>query len=342
MKSAMKKLGDASGAAVIVALAAFACANAAAAADHIKIGALKSTNVAATYIAIEKGFFAKEGLEPELVTTETAQTTAVAAAAGSIDFATTSTSAGLFQLAGSGALTIISGFYDEAPGFHNFATAVSLKAYDSGLKTYKDLQGHSVAVTQVGSPVHYSLALITEKYRLDLSQIRVLPLQSIPNMASAIKGNQADATIINSTSVNPLLAAGDAKLIGWIGDETPWQTAVAFTQPKTIAQRKAMVEAFLRGLKAGARYYHDAFTGPDEKPKDGPTAPEATAIIAKYTGLTPEQVKASLAHVDAQERVDVKDIIHQVEWFQSQKMVKEDVKPAAVMDGGLIVPIPGR
>jgi hypothetical protein len=98
----------------------------------------------------------------------------------------------------------------------------------------------------------------------------------------------------------------------------------------------------LRGLKAGARFYHDAFTGSDEKPKDGPTAPEATAIIAKYTGLTPEQVKASLAHVDAQERVDVKDIIHQVEWFQSQKMVKEDVKPVAVMDSSLIVPIPGR
>jgi NitT/TauT family transport system substrate-binding protein len=342
MNLPVKKLGGASSAALIAALAAFACAAGAHAAEHVKIGALKSTNVAPTYLAIEKGFFAKEGLDPELVTTETAQTTSVAAAAGSIDFGTTSTSAGLFQLAGSGALTIISGFYDEAPGFHNFATAASLKAYDSGLKSYKDLQGHSVAVTQVGSPVHYSLALLTEKYHLDLNTIRVLPLQSIPNMASAIKGNTADATIINSTSINPLLQAGTAKLLGWIGDETPWQTAVAFTQPKMIEQHKATVEAFLRGLKAGARYYHDAFTGSDEKPKDGPTAPEVTAILAKYTGLTPEQVKASLAHVDAQERVDVKDIIHQVEWFQSQKMVKEDVKPVAVMDSKLVVPMPGR
>jgi len=339
MELRVEKIRGALSAALVAALA---WANSAGAAEHIKIGALKSTNVGATYIAIEKGFFAKEGLEPELVTTETAQTTAVAAAASSIDFGTTSTSAGLFQLAGSGELRIISGFYDEASGFHNFATAVSLKAYDSGLKSYKDLTGHSVAVTQVGSPVHYSLALIAEKYHLDLNTIRILPLQSIPNMASAIKGNTADATIINSTSINPLLEAGSAKLLGWVGDETPWQTAVAFTQPKMIAQHKATVEAFLRGLKAGARFYHDAFTGSDEKPKDGPTAPEATAIIAKYTGLTPEQVKASLAHVDAQERVDVKDIIHQVEWFQSQKMVKEDVKPVAVMDSSLIVPIPGR
>jgi len=135
---------------------------------------------------------------------------------------------------------------------------------------------------------------------------------------------------------------GGAKLLGWVGDETPWQTAVTFTTPKMIEQHKATVEAFLRALKAGAKYYHDAYTGSDEKPKDGPNAAEVTGILAKYTGLTAEQVKASLAHVDAGERVDVKDIIHQVEWFQSQKMVKEDVKPASVMDSSLVVPIPGR
>ncbi|HWE75275.1 MAG TPA: ABC transporter substrate-binding protein [Stellaceae bacterium] len=325
-----------------VALAALAYGNSAGAAEHIKIGLLKSTNVGATYVAVDKGFFAKEGLDPELVVLESAQPIAVAAAGNAIDFGTTSTSAGLFQLAGSGAVRIISGFYDEAPGFHNFATAASIKAYDGGLKSYKDLPGHSVAVTQVGSPVHYSLALIAEKYHLDLNQIRVLPLQSIPNMASAIRGNTADATVINSTSINPLLSAGTAKLLGWIGDETPWQTAVAFTTPKMIEQHKATVEAFLRALKAGARYYHDAYTGPDEKPKDGPAAAEVTGILAKYTGLSDEQVKASLAHVDAEERVDVKDVIHQVEWFQSQKMVKEDVKPASVMDSSLVVPIPSR
>src|SRR5215831_12179947 len=109
MKSSVKKIGSASAAALLAALGAFAFAGAADAAEHVKIGALKSTNVAAVYVAIDKGYFAKEGLDAELITTETAQTTAVAAAAGSIDFGTTSTSAGLFSLAGSGALKIIGG-----------------------------------------------------------------------------------------------------------------------------------------------------------------------------------------------------------------------------------------
>ncbi|HVA12721.1 MAG TPA: ABC transporter substrate-binding protein [Stellaceae bacterium] len=329
-------------AALAAALAVAAFATQARAADHITIGALKSTNVGAVYVALDKGYFAKEGLEVELVPFQSAEPIAVAAAGGSIDFGTTSTSAGLFSLAGQDELKIISGLYSEAPGFHNFAVAASIKAYDGGLKTYRDLPGHSVAVTQIGSPVHYSLALIAEKYHLDLTAIRILPLQSIPNMASALKGNQTDAVVINATSINPLLAAGQAKLLGWVGDETPWQTAVTFTTPKMIAAHKATVEAFLRALKQGARYYHDAFTGPGEKPLDGPTAPEVTAILAKHTGLTPAQVKASIAYVDREERVDVGDIAHQVEWFESQKMLKGQVKPDSVMDSSLVVPLPPR
>ncbi len=312
------------------------------AADHIKIGTLKATNVGPVYIAIDKGYFAEEGLEPELVSFESAQPIAVANAAGSIDFGATSTSAGLYSLAAQGTIKIIGGMYSEAPGFHNFALAASGKAYEGGLKSYKDLPSHSVAVTQVGSPVHYSLALIVEKYKLDLASIKVLPLQSIPNMASALIGNTADSSVINSTSINPLLQAGQAKLIGWIGDETPWQTALTFTQPKTIADRKKIVEAFLRAFKKGARYYHDAYTGAGEKPVDGATEPEVTGILAKYTGLSAQQVKNSIAYVDPEARVDMKDVVHQVEWFKSQKMLKDDANGDAMMDKSLIVQIPAR
>lgn len=309
-------------------------------AETIKIGSLKSTNVGAVYVAVDKGYFAAEGLQVELVPFDAAQPVAVAAAAGSVDFGTTSTSAGFFSLAGQGTLKIISGMYSEAPGFHNFALAASLHAYEAGLKTYKDLPGHSVAVTQVGSPVHYSLALIAEKYHLDLATLRILPLQGIPNMVSAIIGNTADSTVINSTSINPLLQAGQAKLIGWIGDETPWQTAITFTTPKMIAEHKTTVEGFLRAFKKGARYYHDAYTGAGEKPQDGATEPEVTAILAKYTGLAPEQVKRSIAYVDGAARLDVKDILHQVEWFKSQKMLKDEVSGDAVMDKSYVVALP--
>ena len=57
---------------------------AAAAAEHIKIGGQKTTSP--LYIAVEKGYFAAEGLDPELVYFEAGQPVAVATVLGDIDF----------------------------------------------------------------------------------------------------------------------------------------------------------------------------------------------------------------------------------------------------------------
>ena len=304
----------------------------AARAEAIKLGSLTAVNAGPLFIAKEKGYFAAEGLDAELVSFDAAQPVAVAVASGAIDFGVTSTSAGLFSLAGQGPLRIISGLYSEAPGFHNFAIVASDHAYAAGLQSYKDIANHSVATTQIGSPVHYSLALLAEKYGFDLKSVRLMPLQGIPNMLSALIGNQADAAIITGTAIQPVLQAGQAKLLGWVGDETPWQTAVTFTTAKTLNDRSNTVQAFLRAFRKGTKDYHDAFTGAGEKRADGPTAPEILAIIAKYVRQTPEQVRLSVAYIDADARLDVDDINHQVEWFKAQKMLKDDIDPKSVMD----------
>ena len=311
-----------------------------AAAEAIKIGALNVANVGPVFIAKDKGYFSAEGLEVELVPFDAAQPVAVAVASGAVDFGATSTSAGFYSLAGQGPLRIISGLYSEAPGFHNFAVVASEHAYSGGLKAYRDLPNHSVATSQIGSPVHYSLALIAEKYGLDLKSIRLLPLQGIPNMLTALIGNQADAAVITGTAVTPALQAGQLHLLGWVGDETPWQAAVTFASTKTLNERTKTVQAFLRAFRKGTREYHDAFTGPGETRQDGPTAPEILAIIGKHTNQPPEQVKLSIAYVDADARLDVQDILHQVAWFKSQKMLKDEINGDSVMDKSYVIALP--
>jgi NitT/TauT family transport system substrate-binding protein len=310
--------------------------------EAIKIGSLKAANVGAAFVAKDKGYFAAEGLDVDFAYFESAQPVAVGVASGSLDFGCTSTSAGMYALAGQGALRIISGMYSEAPGFHNFGIMASLKSYAAGVKRYQDLPGHSVAISQVGSPVHYSLALIAEKYHLDLKSMRIEPLQGIPQIVSAIQGNQIDAAVNTATAINPLLLKHQAELLGWIGDDAPWQAAITMTTAKAIAERPKTVAAFLRAFKRGARDYHDAFTGPDEKRQDGPNADEILGILSKYTGQPPEQIKLSVAYVDGDARVDVQDIYHQIAWFKEQKMLKEDVDPAKVLDMHYVVPLPGR
>jgi NitT/TauT family transport system substrate-binding protein len=310
--------------------------------EAIKIGALKATNVGPAFIAKEKGYFAAEGLDVDFVFFDSAQPVAVGVAAGSLEFGCTSISAGMYALASQGVLRIISGMYSEAPGFHNFGVTVSLKAYAAGLTSYKDLSGHSVSISQVGSPVHYSLALIAAKYGIDLASLRIEPLQGISQQIASLIGNQVDVAITNANATLPVVQAGKAQLLGWVGDETPWQTAVSVTTAKLIDQHPKTVEAFLRAFKQGARDYHDAFTGPDEKKQDGPNAQAMIVILAKYTGQTPEQVTQSIAYVDREARLDVTDILHQVAWFKSQKMLKDEIDGAAVMDQRYVVALPTR
>ncbi|HEY1504824.1 MAG TPA: ABC transporter substrate-binding protein [Stellaceae bacterium] len=307
-------------------------------AETIRIGFVKVPGYGPVFIAREKGYFADEGLTASLVPFEGAQPVAVAVAAGDIDFGVAGPSAGLFNLGGQGRLRIIAGMIREAAGFQNQAFVASNRAYEAGLTSYKDIAGHSFAITQMGGPSHYSLVLLAEKYGADLKSIRVLPLQSLPNAVSAVVGGQADASVISASVVAPSLRRADMKLIGWIGEEIPWQIGVAFTSARTAGEKSTTVERFLRAIRNGTRDYHDTFTGPGEVRKDGPKASEILAIISKYVDEPPESI--NVPYVDADARLDVNDILHQINWFRAQGLVKSEFEGESIIDKRYVIPLP--
>jgi NitT/TauT family transport system substrate-binding protein len=337
-----EKLLRATASFVLGVAALAACAFAPAQAEAIKIGTLKISAYSPMFIAQEKGYFAAEGFTSELVYFDSAEPVAVGVASGSLDFGLSGTSGGLYSLCGQGALRIIAAGPHETPGFRFFVVIASNRSDEAGLKSYKDIAGHAVAVSQIGSPTHYSLALIEEKYGLDPATIRVLPLQSVPNQLSAVRGGQADATILNATVAVPAIERGEVKLLGAVGDETPWQIGVVYTATKMANDRRDTVERFLRAYRKGARDYHDAVTGADGKRADGPATAAIMAIIAQYTGQTLEQIKLAIAYNDAEARLDVKDLLHQIAWFKSQNMVKGPVNGQDIIDARYAIPLPER
>ena len=309
-------------------------------AEPAKIGVARSTTAAPIFVAVEKGFFAAEGIEPQIVFFEAAQPIAVAVVSGDLDFGVTGFTGGFYTLAGQGALKIIAAHSREVPGFRGFGYFVSNHAAEAGLKSYKDLPGHSVAFTTIGSAFHYSLALLAEKYRFEMQTVRIQALQSNPNALSAVSGGSADMAMVPSSVGLPALERGAAKLMGWVGDETPWQLGAAFITPKTADTRQGLVERFLRAYRKGARLYHDAVTGPDERQHDKPETAAMIAIIAKAINQSPAEVGAALAYADPDERVDTKDVLHQVAWFRSQGMLKGDFNPDDMFDRRYLVPLP--
>ena len=315
----------------------------AAAAETVKIGVSRLASCAPIAIAIDKGYFTAEGITPDLVYFDAQQPIAIAVVSGDADFGIAAETAALYSLAGQGSLRIIAAGASEAPTFHYLGILVSNHAYDAGLRSPRDLGGHTFALTQMGTGLQYSLGLLSEKYGFDIKTVQLLPLQSNANIASALAGGRADSAIFSSTGALPLIERGDAKVLGWIGDETGIDQAyLLFTGTKTADERHDTVEHVLRAVRKAARDYHAAFTDSSGQRKDGPTAPAILAIIAKYLSQPVERVKQGLPYFDRDLRVDAKDVQHQIAWYKSQGLLKGDMTADSLIDKRYAVPMPEK
>jgi NitT/TauT family transport system substrate-binding protein len=287
-----------------------------------KVGVLRLSSSAPVFIAQDKGYFREAGLDIDLKFFDAAQPIAVATTSGDVDFGITAFTAGLYNLAGKGTLKVIGGMSRERAGFPLIGYFASNNAYNAGLKTPKDLAGKRVAVTQVGSSFHYSLGLLADKYGFKLADVKVLPLQSLSNAAAALKGETVDAALLPVSTARTLMDAGGAKLLGWVGDETPWQLGAVFASTKTLAD-KPLVTKLLSALARADREYHDvilAVVADGRAPINDKTKP-LLEIIAKYTNLPVEQVVGNCAYIDPDGKLDVRNVGNQISWLQEQGFV---------------------
>ncbi len=317
-------------------------APAAAWAEAIKIGVLKTSGSGPVYIAQDKGYFAAEGVPAQIVFFEAGAAIPSAVVSGDIDFGVTGINAGLYNLAAQNQLRVIAAQAREAPGFPNNTMVASNKAWDAGLKSFKDIGNRSMAIGAVGTPPHYSAVLIAEKYGIDFKSIRTQQLGAIPNVVNAMIGGQADIGVMPISYVQAAIQAGQVKLLGYIGDEVPYQFGGAFTSVKATDARHETVERFLRAYRKGTKEYHDAFTGNDGKLAFGPGSAAALDIIAKNIGQTVDQIKLGISFVDADARLDVKDIQHQIDWFKEAGMVKGDIDAAKAVDMRYAIALPDK
>src|SRR3978361_2053254 len=297
-----------------------------------KIGVWRLSSSAPVFIAQDKGYFREAGLDIELKFFDAAQPIAVATTSGDVDFGITAFTAGLYNLAGKGTLKVIGGMRREKAGYPLIGYFARNNAYAAGLKTPKDLAGKRIAVTQVGSSFHYSLGLLADKYGFKLSDVKVLPLQSLSNAAAALKGETVDAALLPVSTARTLMDADGAKLLGWVGDETPWQLGAGFAAPKTLAD-KPLVTKLLAALVRADREYHDvilAAVAEGRAPINEQTKP-LLEIIAKYTNLPVEQVVGNCAYIDPDGKLDVKNVGNQIEWLQAQGFVDKGFAVDAII-----------
>ena len=306
------------------------------AAEAVTVAALRFVSSGPIFIAKEKGYFAAEGLDVTLKFFDAAQPVAVAIASGDADFGATGFTAGLFNIAGKGALTVIGAQFSEVKGYEGSALVASKKAFEAGLTDVGKLKDRSFALTQAGSSFHYMLGRLAAGAGVDLASVSLKPLQSVGNVVGALKSGQVDSAILPTFIARPLAASGDAKIIAWVGDLAPYQGGGLFSSPKVITARRGVVEGFVRAYQKGIADYRAALVTKAVADAD------VVGLIHKYVYADEDIAKAGpkirdgALFIAADGKLDGRDVAAQVEWYKAQGLVDKSVDAAAFLDFSFI------
>jgi NitT/TauT family transport system substrate-binding protein len=303
--------------------------------DPVRVGYV-STSLASTPIVVAdaKGFFKDEGLDAAMVGFESSDAIALAVASGDIDFGTTGISNPFFVLAKTGSIKIIGGDTTEHAGFHSIGFIASNQAYAAGLKSMADATGRSFGLTQIGSPLHYSLAVVLEKYGLDLKSVRVVALQSNSNVASSLIGGLVDGAIMSSANLLAVANRNGGQRLSWLDDEMHYNVALTGTvvSTKLAESRPDTVHHFLAAFRRAAQAWDAAFVDAKGNRADQPHAQDMIDLMAKGLKQPVKVVVDGLNYIEPEARIAISDVQRMVDWYEKMGMQKSHIDAKSVMD----------
>ena len=205
-------------------------------------------------VAIERGFFAQEGLVVSGLAVTSGEAVMQSLAAGSTDFAALPQRAFLVMVAAQ--------FPVQAVALNGWGTRAELLVSPSlaSAQSIADLEGKTIA-TNVGSDVFPALIRLLKQAKLKPSDVVIQHLGA-EELVRVFADKKADAVFASAHFTEPLVAHGDARRL-LSNDEIVQATGFVGAQAlvvsrKTIERDSALVQKFVNGwVKANAYIEQD-------------------------------------------------------------------------------------
>jgi NitT/TauT family transport system substrate-binding protein len=288
----------------------------------VRIGYVPVMIYAPLYIAAERGYFAEEGIEVELVPVQGGSDSVVQLAAGNFDAAVGGIGAGLLNAAHQGLeFRIVAPMHTErAPLATPLVIAANRK---DEIKTVADLKGKKVAINAIGAATEYWVysALLKAGLTLDDVTITAVPFRDVP---AALESGAVDAAMLGE----PLATLQkDAGTVSVLADDfidgitvTYLYMGMPLLKDKPEVANK-FVRAYLRALR--------------DLQGDAWVTDETAAIIEKYTKVPADVVKrANRPYYDANGKIPMDDLAELQRYFLTRGVLeyKEPIDLAAFVD----------
>ena len=283
--------------------------------EKIIVGHAAVIDFLAMYVARDKGFFEKQGLDITLQPLPNSGSTPSALAANSVQIASLSPSQLILADAGGLDLQFVAGGSYLAPGYHLAGIATRP---DLDIKNAKDLEGKSVAVPAINAFLHILLVNWTKDGGGAPDKVRFVEVP-FPQMPDALRAHTVDA----AAAVDPFLArmvnSGAGKLLSYYTDSLPEGTIPAgLAATADFAKHHADdIKKFRAAMNEGLAYYH-------EHPQDIDT------ILANHLQLPPEVLK-NIPRPPLRVEITPKQVAFWIDIMRSQHLVSGPLDAAAMV-----------
>ena len=188
----------------------------------IKMAGVFCVCFAGPYVAMEKGFFKQEGVPvKQYVATKGGADTFQALAGGDVDFALSGLDA---IVRGQSKGVKVRSVATVSPEFYAIAVR---KGLTGQIRDLKDLKGHKVAISKIGSASWAFLQLALRRAGLGEDDVKIVQLGGIDTIVAGLKSGKVDAAVtwepgtaqvqdkrIGSILVNALRPADHQRLLG--------------------------------------------------------------------------------------------------------------------------------
>ena len=181
--------------------------------DKVTISVVSGMSLAPVFVAVDKGYFRDEGIEPVLVSTPLATDSISMTANGQTDIGATAAGVSLFSAGYRGLDLMIVGSMAVHPAPTTVIPLMIRKdLWDSGaIRSGKDLKGMAISTNSPGGSIEYKLALILEQYGMTIGDVREIGIGQ-PETVLALQNKAIDAAILGEPYATEAVRRGLAVL----------------------------------------------------------------------------------------------------------------------------------
>lgn len=293
---------------LISALAVFALAGQAIAADKFKVGYLRVMDDAQAIVAHEGGFYKKQGLDVELVEFKSGTDLIKAIVSGELDSGVLGFTNALAWASKGADLKVVGG---AQHGYH----AIVVRD-DAGIKKVSDLKGRTLASQKEGSTADTVLkGVVLKDAGLTADDVNIMGVS--PQVAvQSLVGKRVDAAFLFEPQARIAQLIAPVTQIYEIGEVWPFPCMVVITSGETLKKRRADVWKSLDAQK-------EAIDLLEKKPV------EAAKLIADY--FIAEPTLKTLKHGEVAREDVIRDAIKS-QTFSAVLTPKEEARMQEIAD----------